>query len=80
MLRNFNENSPITFCFDSAKSPLIKVAKDGTISAYKSKNEKLYAIKERTPDDKFVIVWAGQWSSDTFEITQEDIDVILQNY
>jgi hypothetical protein len=76
-LRHFNDSSPITRCFDYPTSPLIKIAKNGDVSYYNSKNEKINALKDRVKTDKFIMVWPGQWKSDTFIVSNEDINLIL---
>lgn len=77
-LRFFSDTSPVTLCFDSKKSPLIKISEQG-VSFYKTKNEKMEAIETRLPTDKLIIVWAGEWSSDVFELTEDDILQIQSN-
>lgn len=76
-MRNFNEMSPITMCFASKTSPLIKIDVDRNISYYNSENEKLSALNEAKDTDKFIIAWSGQWNTDVFHVTQNDIDDIL---
>jgi hypothetical protein len=76
-MRNFNEMSPITMCFASKTSPLIKIDVDRNISYYNSENEKLSALKQAKDTDKFIIAWSGQWNTDVFHVTQNDIDDIL---
>jgi hypothetical protein len=79
-LRNFNDMSPITRCFASKTSPLIKVDVDRNITYYNSKKEKLTALQEKKDTDKFIIAWSGQWSTDVFEVTEEDITDALVEY
>jgi len=76
-MRNFNEMSPITMCFASKTSPLIKIDVDRNISYYNSENEKLSALEEAKDTDKFIIAWSGKWNTDVFHVTQNDIDDIL---
>lgn len=77
MLRTFNENSPLEYCFAYKTSPLIKITKKGEISYYNSENEKISALKTRLKNDKFIIAWAGKWSTDVFEVNEFDIKNIL---
>jgi hypothetical protein len=76
-MRNFNEMSPITRCFSSKTSPLIKIDVDRNISYYNSEKEKLSALIEAKDTDKFIIAWSGQWNTDVFHVTQNDINHIL---
>lgn len=76
-LRQFNDNSPITMCIDSATAPLIKLSQDGGIDYYNSKSDKLRALKERKETDTFIIAWAGKWKTDVFEVTEFDINFVL---
>ena len=75
-LRNFDSYSPITYCFNSKTSPLIKIDIDRNITYYNSKAQKMAAIKEAKPTDKFIIAWSGQWSTDVFNVSEADIDEI----
>lgn len=76
-MRNFNEMSPITRCFYSKTSPLIKIDVDRNISYYNSESQKLNALKEAKDTDKFIIAWSGQWSTDVFNVSQKDINEVL---
>lgn len=76
-MRNFNEMSPITMCFSSKTSPLIKIDVDRNISYYNSEREKLSVLREAKDTDKFIIAWGGKWNTDVFHVTQNDIDDIL---
>jgi hypothetical protein len=76
-MRNFNEMSPISRCFASKTSPLIKIDVDRNISYYNSEGQKLAALREAKDTDKFIIAWSGQWSTDVFHVTQKDIDELL---
>lgn len=76
-MRNFNEMSPITRCFYSKTSPLIKIDVDRNISYYNSESQKLTALIEAKDTDKFIIAWSGQWNTDVFNVTQKDIDEVL---
>jgi len=77
-LRHFNDGSPLSSCIGSTTSPLIKIKKNGELLFYKSKNNKLYALEERSKNDKFIIAWGGKWSTDVFEVTEEDINLVLK--
>jgi hypothetical protein len=72
-LRKFSMTSPVSYCFESKVSPLIKISKKGEINYYKTKTEKRNALTERLKSDKFIISWSGQWSTDVFELTESDI-------
>ena len=76
-MRNFNSMSPITLCFNSKTSPLIKIDVDRNLSYHNTKTEKLDVLKKREKTDKFIISWSGKWSTDVFEVTEEDIDMVL---
>ncbi len=76
-MRNFSEMSPITMCFASKTSPLIKIDVDRNISYYNSEGEKLSALNEAKDTDKFIIAWSGKWNTDVFHVSQNDIDDIL---
>ena len=75
-LRNFDSSSPITYCFSSPTSPLIKIDGRRNITYYKTKSQKLNAFMEAKPNDKFIIAWSGQWATDVFEVTKDDIKQI----
>jgi len=77
-LRHFNDGSPLSYCIASKTSPLIKIKKNGEISYYQTLKDKLYALTERSKNDKFIIAWGGKWSTDVFEITEEDINLVLR--
>jgi predicted 3-demethylubiquinone-9 3-methyltransferase (glyoxalase superfamily) len=78
ILRKFDkESNPITYCFNYATSPLIKVDSKRNITYYKSKSQKLNALREAKRSDKFLISWSGQWSTDVFEVTKEDIEQVF---
>lgn len=77
-LRNFNDGSPITLCFDDEKSPLIKVGVDRDITYHKSRSDKRNALENRSEHDKFIIAWGGKWSSDVFHVSEEDIELALR--
>jgi hypothetical protein len=72
---NFSEESPISLCFNSRISPLIKIS-GNNITYYNTKNEKANAILKRAATDKFIIVWCGQYSSDVFDVTAKEINEI----
>ncbi len=55
-MRNFNEMSPITMCFASKTSPLIKIDVDRNISYYNSEGEKLSALRQAKDTDKFIVI------------------------
>ena len=77
-LRNFTIDSPISYCFNSKISPLIKISKKGEMNYYKTKSEKINALNGRLKSDKFIISWAGQYSTDVFELTESDILIALK--
>ena len=79
-LRNFTEDSPIKYCFTATIAPLIKIDIDGNFTYYKTKAQKIAALKEAKPTDKFIMAWGGQWSTDVFNVSQSDIDYVLSNY
>jgi len=79
-MRTFNDMSSITQCFESKTSPLVKIDVDRNISYYKTKNEKLSALKTRNSTDKFIIAWGGKYSSDVFEVSENDIQDVLITY
>ncbi len=79
-MRKFNDMCSITQCFDSKTSPLIKIDVDRNVSYYNSIDEKLLAIKNRNNTDKFIIAWGGKWSTDVFEVSENDIKDILITY
>jgi|688.fasta_scaffold989788_2 hypothetical protein len=72
-LRNFTDSSPVSLCIKMKTSPLIKIS-SGEISYYTTPNEKKEALQTRAKTDKFIIVWAGQYSSDVFVLN--DIDIL----
>ena len=72
-LRKFTDDSPLSKCFSSKICPLIKLNIKNEISFYKTPNEKKEALESRDKEDRFLISWTGQWSTDVFEITEEDI-------
>lgn len=72
-LRQFSSESPISYCFDSSTSPLIKITTSGEISYYNTKNDKLTALQNRQSGDMFIIAWGGKWKTDVFEVTESDI-------
>ena len=76
-MRKFTKESPIAYCFESKTSPLIKIDAKRNITSYNSKRDKVEALTNRKKSDKFIMVWAGQWSSDTFEVSEEDITIAL---
>jgi hypothetical protein len=76
-MRKFTEESPITRCFDYKTSPLIKIDSKRNINYYSSRRDKIDAITNRKKSDKFIMVWSGQWSSDTFEVSEDDIKTVL---
>jgi hypothetical protein len=65
-------------CFDSKTNPMMKVTTSGVLTSYQSRNEKISALKERDKNDKFFIAWGGQWKTDVFEVSEEDIAEVLQ--
>jgi len=77
-LRKFTIDSPISYCFNSKISPLIKISKKGEINYYKTKSEKINALNGRLQSDKFIISWVGQYSTDVFELTESDILIALK--
>ena len=79
-LRHFDDSSPITMCIESKISPLIKADGNGDISCFNTLKEKLYAIENRGKNDKFIIAWSGKWRTDVFEVTEEDMDLLLLKY
>ena len=76
-LRNFTEDNTIERCFLSPTSPMIKVSKTEGITYHYNKNDKIATLRERKRSDKFMIAWPGQWSTDVFEITTKDIEIVL---
>lgn len=72
-LRNFTDSSPVGLCIKMKTSPLIKIS-NGEMSYYTTPNEKKEALQKRAKTDKFIIVWAGQYSSDVFVLN--DIDIL----
>jgi len=76
-MRKFNDMSPITMCFGGKTNPLIKIGVDRDMTFYSSKNQKLDALRNRKDTDKFIISWAGKWSSDVFEVSENDIEQVL---
>jgi hypothetical protein len=76
-MRKFNESSPITYCFGFKTSPMIKIDSKRGMTVYQSENEKIQAFKTRKKSDKFIIAWSGQWKTDVFEVSEEDINLIL---
>lgn len=69
----FTKESPISYCFKSKLCPLIKITQNGDISYSKTKKEKRKALIERLITDKFIISWCGQYSTDVFELNEDDI-------
>jgi len=77
-LIKFNkESNPITRCFGSNVSPLIKVDAKRNITYYKTKAQKLTAFREAKKSDRFMIAWSGQWSTDVFEVNKDDIQQVF---
>ena len=76
-LVNFTNDNSITKCFYSKIAPLIKIDIDRNITYYKTKSEKISALKEAQPTDKFIIAWGGEWSTDVFNVSDYDIDKIM---
>jgi len=76
-MRKFNDMSPITECFGNKRNPLIKVGVDRELSFYTTKREKMDAFRDRNDNDKFMIAWGGQWSTDVFEVSIDDIHEVL---
>lgn len=76
-LRNFTEENTIERCFSNTTAPMIKVSKTEGITYHYTKNDKIGTLEERKRSDKFMIAWPGQWSTDVFEITTKDIEVVL---
>jgi len=76
-LRNFTANSPVSYCFSSPINPMVQISRGGVIIYHKSYNEKINALKKRKKTDKFIIAWAGQWSTDVFELTENDIKSLV---
>jgi hypothetical protein len=70
--RKFIGENTIDKCISYKTTPLIKVNENGIVY-YNTKKEKLEALRTRTPDDKFLLVWPGQWSTDVFELSKDDI-------
>ena len=79
-LRHFDDSSPSTMAISAKTSPLIKFDGNGVISYYVTINEKVDALENRSLKDKFLISWCGRWKTDVFEITEEDIHLILNDY
>lgn len=79
-MRKFNSTSPITYCFESKTNPMIRIGVDRELSYYNSLNEKLNALKGRTTYDKFILAWGGKWSTDVFEVSESDIELVLKKY
>ena len=70
--RKFVGGSTIDMCIPYKTTPLIKVNGNGVVY-YNGKKEKLEALRARTPNDKFLLVWPGKWSTDVFELSEDDI-------
>jgi hypothetical protein len=79
-MRKFNSISPITMCFQSKTCPLIKVGVDRNLESFNSVKEKISALSNRDKNDKFMISWAGKWSTDVFEVSEEDIIEVIYTY
>ncbi len=79
-MRTFTDISPITYCFEFKTSPLIKIDSKRVTTYYQSLGEKLEALKRRKKSDKFIMVWSGQWKSDAFEVSEEDIKLALKEF
>ena len=41
---------------------------------------KISALSNRDKNDKFMISWAGKWSTDVFEVSEEDIIEVIYTY
>ncbi len=79
-LRKFDESSKLESCFGYDTDPLIRVSKTSGIEFFNTNNSKLGALIERKKSDKFLIAWGGQWRTDVFELSVEDIKHILEKY
>lgn len=79
-MRKFNDMSPITMCFGQKTNPMMKIDTDRNITVYNSVKEKLSALNNKQKNDKFIIAWGGQWSTDVFEISEEDIETVTTVY
>ena len=75
--RRFNEESSIELCFKRTTAPMMKINGSGAVEYYTTIGDKKKALTERNADDKFFIVWPGQYRSDCFEIQEEDIFLVL---
>ena len=76
-LRKFEESNALSKCFFYQTAPLIKISKADGITYHYSLNDKIGTLKERKRSDKFIIAWPGQWSTDVFEISKTDIEMVL---
>jgi hypothetical protein len=77
-LHSFTHYNGLEKCFRYPTNPIIKLGKE--LRYYNALNHKLNALRERKKGDKFIIAWQGQWKTDVFEITNEDIKMILEYY
>lgn len=79
-LRTFDSMSSVMQCFENTTSPMIKITAFGDIEFFKSKQDKLQALKNRKETEKFAIAWGGKWSTDVFQVNEEDIKEVLDKY
>ena len=79
-MRNFNEMSPITMCFASKTSPLIKIDVDRNISYYNSENETYDLETFATEYDTKSLYIMGLYSLDSHLIGLIGISFTEQEY
>lgn len=75
MLCKFEKDNPLERCFLYANCPLIKVGND--MNYYNTRAEKYNALRDRNPDDKFIIAWLGEFKTCVFELSEKDIKQVL---
>lgn len=73
--RNFIDGNGLEKCFRFPTCPMIKLG--ASPEFFTSEKDKLEALRNRKKNDKFAIVWTGQWATHVFEITEEDIKQLI---
>lgn len=71
--RHFSEKYPLVMGMPLETAPLIFI-RDGIVQGYANKrDDKAKLLEERIVGDSFYIPMPWKWSTDVFEVTEEDI-------